>query len=148
MTPKRLSKKSPLAEKWVVNASPVIALARIGQVELLTQLPARAVTPRAVADELLQAPEGDPARRAVESSLFRIVKTPTPPPELLAWDLGKGETSVLTYALANAEWVVVLDDAAALLQACRPTAGRAPLPKIWPKRPSNAVKSHQSETRC
>jgi predicted nucleic acid-binding protein len=61
MTPKKLSKKSPVAEKWVVNA----------------------------------------------------VKTPTPPPELLARDLGKGETSVLTYALANAEWVVVLDDAAA-----------------------------------
>jgi predicted nucleic acid-binding protein len=113
MAPKRSSKKSPVAEKWVVNASPVIALARIGQVGLLTQLPAQAVIPRAVADELLQAPQDDAARCAVESNLFRVVRTPIPPPELLARDLGKGETSVLAYALANAGWVVVIDDAAA-----------------------------------
>jgi hypothetical protein len=55
--------KPPVAERWVVNASPVIALARIGQVELLTALPKQAVIPRAVADELMHASEDDPARR-------------------------------------------------------------------------------------
>jgi predicted nucleic acid-binding protein len=34
-------------------------------------------------------------------------------PELLAWDLGAGETAVLAYALARPGWVPVVDDAAA-----------------------------------
>ncbi len=111
--PKKSSTKSPIAEKWVINASPIIALSRVGQMELLTRLPEVAIIPRLVADELLHGPEGDLARQAVESGLFRIVKAPTAPPELLAWDLGGGETSVLAYALANPGWVVVLDDGAA-----------------------------------
>jgi len=109
----KLSPKSPNAERWVVNASPVIALARVGQVELLTRLPRRVAIPQAVADELRQAPEGDAARNAVEGGLFKIVKTPAPPSTILAWDLGRGETAVLAYALAHPVWVAVLDDGAA-----------------------------------
>lgn len=107
------SPKSPVAEKWVINASPVIALARVGQVELLTRLPRQAVIPQAVALELLHAPASDPARQAVERGMFKIIAPSPPPPDILAWDLGKGETAVLSYALANPGWVVVLDDGAA-----------------------------------
>jgi predicted nucleic acid-binding protein len=32
---------------------------------------------------------------------------------LLAWDLGRGETAVMAYALANPGWTAVLDDNAA-----------------------------------
>ena len=88
------SKKSLVAERWVINASPVIALARVGQVELLVKLPKQAVIPRSVADELLRAPEDDLARRAIESSIFKIVETRAPPAQILAWDLGQGETAV------------------------------------------------------
>lgn len=107
------SQKSAVAEKWVINASPIIALARVGQVELLLHLPQQSILPQAVKEELLHAPEGDPARRAVESGLFEIVEIVSPPPEILAWDLGKGETAVLSYALSNPDWVAVLDDNAA-----------------------------------
>ncbi len=107
------SRKAHLAEKWVLNASPVIALARVGQVELLRRLPERVAIPQAVARELRNAPEDDPARRMVESELFKIVKAPTPPAEILAWDLGSGETDVLTYALAHPGWISILDDGAA-----------------------------------
>ncbi len=103
-------RKSPVAERWVVNASPIIALARVGQVELLSRLPARAVVPQAVADELSQAQESDPARQAIESGPFRVVQTPAPQNELLAWDLGAGETAVLSYALAHPKWTAILDD--------------------------------------
>jgi predicted nucleic acid-binding protein len=105
--------KSLIAEKWVINASPVIALARVGQVALLARLPKQAVIPRAVVDELFQAPEDDPARRAVESGVFKIIETPAPPPQILAWDLGPGETAVLSYTLAHPKWIAVLDDGAA-----------------------------------
>jgi predicted nucleic acid-binding protein len=113
MTPTKSSKKSPISENWVLNASPIIALARIGQLQLLKLLPERTVVPRAVADELLEASEDDLARRAIEIGMFRIVRNPTASPEILAWDLGKGETSVLSYAYANPVWVAILDDATA-----------------------------------
>jgi predicted nucleic acid-binding protein len=107
------SPKSPIAENWVVNSSPVIALGRVGQVELITRLPQKAIIPQAVKEELLNAPKGDPARAAVEGGLFEIIETPPPPSEISAWDLGKGETAVLTYALSNPDWVAILDDGAA-----------------------------------
>ena len=107
------SQKSLIAEYWVVNSSPVIALGRVGQVELITRLPQKAIIPQAVKEELLNAPKGDPARTAVESGLFEIIETPPPPPEILAWDLGKGETAVLSYALSAPDWVAILDDDAA-----------------------------------
>lgn len=107
------SPKLPIAEQWVINASPVIALARVGQVELLTRLPQQAVIPSAVVEELMRASEDDPARRAVESGMFKIVETPAPPSEILAWDLGHGETAVLSYALANNQWIAILDDGSA-----------------------------------
>lgn len=34
-------------------------------------------------------------------------------PEILAWDLGKGETAVLSYALTNPGWTAIIDDRAA-----------------------------------
>ena len=80
----RSSKKSLVAEKWVINASPLIALSRAGQVELLVRLPKQAVIPRSVAEELLRAPEDEPARRAIEGGIFKIVETPAPPSQILA----------------------------------------------------------------
>lgn len=46
-----------------------------------------------------------------------------PTPELAAWDLGAGETAVLSYALANPGWVAILDDGAA--RKCAVTFGIA-----------------------
>ena len=107
------SRTQPITEKWVINASPVIALARVGQVELLKRLPERVVIPQAVARELRAAPEVDPARRMVESDLFKIIRVSPVSAEILAWDLGSGETEVLAYALAHPGWVAILDDGAA-----------------------------------
>jgi predicted nucleic acid-binding protein len=112
MTPTKSSPKLK-SEKWVVNASPVIALSRIGQAELLIQLPDQIILPQAVAEEISAGPENDPARQAVEDGLFEIVETPSPPSEVLAWDLGKGETAVLSFTLSNPDWTAILDDGAA-----------------------------------
>ena len=109
----RSSQKLPIAEKWVLNASPVISLARIGQVDLLTRLPQQTALPQAVAEEILVAPDNDPARLAVESGIFEIVHPSAIPDRILAWDLGKGESAVLTYALANPGYIAILDDGAA-----------------------------------
>ena len=102
-----------MAEWWTLNASPVIVLARVGYEHLLLELPDRVVIPQAVAFEIEAGPEGDAARRVLASGRFTVSDTPSPPLEVVAWDLGRGETSVLAHAIANPGWTVILDDAAA-----------------------------------
>lgn len=110
-----------MPEQWVVNASPLIVLGKVGQLDLLTKLPQRIVVPAAVVTEVLAGPEGDAARLVVQTKMFSKVNTPTIVPELAAWDLGAGETSVLAYALAHPGWVAILDDGAA--RKCAKTFG-------------------------
>ena len=102
-----------MSERWILNASPTIIMAKIGKLDLLTSLPDEVVLPEAVAKEILVGPEGDAARLAVETNTFRLIETPEPSPELAAWDLGAGETAVISYALEHPDWTAILDDGAA-----------------------------------
>ena len=101
-----------MTERWVLNASPLIVLARVGQEHLFHTLADEVVVPRAVAVEIEAGPVDDPARQVIASGYFAIVDA-APVPEILAWDLGAGETAVLSYALREPGWTVILDDAAA-----------------------------------
>jgi predicted nucleic acid-binding protein len=102
-----------MSEQWVVNASPLILLARIGREDLLRTLPKQVALPQAVAIEINAGLPDDPARRVLARGEFQIVDTPTPAAELLAWDLGAGETAVLSLAASESGWTAILDDAAA-----------------------------------
>lgn len=102
-----------MPEQWVVNASPLILLARVGREDLLRDLPDRVVVPWAVAAEINAGPEDDPARHALARGQFQIVDTPAPLTEILTWDLGAGETAVLSLAASEPNWTAILDDAAA-----------------------------------
>lgn len=102
-----------MSEQWVVNASPLILLARIGRADLLRLLPKRVVIPRAVALEINAGLPDDPARHVLVQGEFQIVDTPSPAAEILAWDLGAGETAVLSLAASESGWTAILDDAAA-----------------------------------
>ena len=54
--------------------------------------------------------------------MFTKVNTPgNLTPELAAWDLGAGETSVLAYSIAHPGWIALLDDGAA--RKCAKTFG-------------------------
>ena len=99
-----------MPEHWVLNASPLIVLARVGLEDLPAALATQVVVPRSVTEEIEAGPLLDPARRAVASGRFTVVDTPAPPRELLAWDLGYGETAVLSWAIARAGWTAILDD--------------------------------------
>ncbi len=101
-----------MSERWVLNASPIIALARVGQEHLFDALADQVAVPRSVVGEIQAGPTGDPGRQAVGSGRFTVVEA-TPVPEVVAWDLGIGETAVLSYALEESGWTVILDDAAA-----------------------------------
>jgi len=101
-----------VTERWVLNASPLTVLARVGQEHLLRELAGDVVVPRAVVEEIEAGPVDDRARQAIAEGHFAIVDA-VPVPEILAWDLGDGETAVLSYALEEPGWTVILDDAAA-----------------------------------
>lgn len=103
-----------MAERWIINASPLIVLAKVGQTQLLMTLADEVIVPDAVAAEINDGPAGDPARQFLPpAGGMPVVQTPIAPPALLAWDLGRGETAVMAYALANPGWTAVLDDNAA-----------------------------------
>lgn len=99
-----------MAERWVLNASPLIVLSRVGLEGLLLSLAEQVIVPRPVVEEIQAGPILDPARQRLSAACFTIVDPPPPPAELLAWDLGYGETAVLSWAIANQGWTAVLDD--------------------------------------
>jgi hypothetical protein len=81
-----------VAELGVLNASPLIVLAHIGQEHLFQALADEIVIPRAAAEEIEAGPAGDPARQAIGGGQFLVVDA-VPSPEILAWVLGMGETA-------------------------------------------------------
>lgn len=107
------SQKSLIIERWVINASPVIALARVGQVDLLLRLPTSVVIPQEVAEELTRALRAIPLAVLSKAVCFPSSQRLPLPQHCLHGDLGAGETAVLAYAMAHAGWVAVLDDSMA-----------------------------------
>lgn len=101
-----------MSERWVLNASPLIVLAKIGQQHLFTQLATEVVVPWAVVAEINAGPVNDAARPWLAASPLPTIPAPTDP-DILAWDLGSGESAVLSYAYRNQGWTAVLDDRAA-----------------------------------
>lgn len=98
-----------MTERWVVDSSPLIALGKIGRLDLLTTLAAQVVVPEAVADEVQRF--ADPAGTFLASTPF-AVEAVDPHPLVIPWGLGPGETAVLSLA-RRSESVAVLDDQAA-----------------------------------
>lgn len=106
-----------MGEPWVVNASPVITLAKAGYLHLFDQLAHEVLLPTPVISEILAGPPADPARKAVESGWGHPV-APGPIPDLiLEWGLGAGESSVL--ALALGEHAGLIESAASVMRALR-----------------------------
>jgi predicted nucleic acid-binding protein len=98
----------------VLNASPLIVLARAGYLDLVPKLVSSVVVPRAVVTEVTAGPVEDPAARFLAQPSWLSVIDLTPPLSPLAiWRLGQGESEVLEYARRNPGTTVVLDDKAA-----------------------------------
>jgi predicted nucleic acid-binding protein len=94
---------------WVINASPLISLARIGRLDLLEAPEHVLRVPEAVVKEVLAGPPSDPARQALEGGFGG---PPTSAPidlRVVEWGLGAGETAVLSQAMSIGA-TAVLDD--------------------------------------
>jgi predicted nucleic acid-binding protein len=98
----------------VINASPVIVLAKTGFLDLLRILGDPVLVPTAVVDEIQQAGQNDPAVKALgQASWIRVVDPGMAPGILQSFGLDPGEEAVLTWALANPVAEALLDDQAA-----------------------------------
>lgn len=97
----------------VIDSSPLILLARVDALSLLKLLGSRILVPTAVAREVREK-ASDPATKAlVVEPWLEVVKIPEPEPEILAWEMGAGETEVLTWAHSYSGTLAILDDAEA-----------------------------------
>jgi predicted nucleic acid-binding protein len=110
-----------VSDIWVVNASPIIALAKVGRLYLLHDLCSELLVPEAVVAEICAGPPSDPARQAVEHGWGARVAVDRIAPDLLEWGLGTGETAVLAVVMERKPATAVLDDAAA--RTCARTLG-------------------------
>ncbi len=95
----------------VCNASPLIAMAKAGLLELLPILFYPFYVPRAVLEEIKAGPSDDPIRLQIDSLSWVqqvIIKPPLSP--LATWQLGAGESEVIEFARTNNGVSAVLDD--------------------------------------
>jgi len=89
----------------------LIFLAGADLLEFLKLLGGRILVPAPVADEVFQRGDSDHTAMALKRTpwLERVMPSPVPP-EIERWDLGPGESAVLSWALAHPGTEAVLDD--------------------------------------
>lgn len=111
-----------MAKTWVVNSSPTILLGKIQQLDLFSLLNVRLIVPQAVADEIAEGPSQDPARLWLAKLGRGYIRPNMTIPNIVAnWDLGAGETQMISWCLANPGCEAILDDGAA--RSCAQTIG-------------------------
>ncbi len=97
--------------RFIVDASPLIVLAKVGRLDLLERLADEYLIPARVAEEVLRGPDSDPARAFLTSAMPTVAEVVSEP-TVLEWGLGLGETAVISAAL-QLQSIAVIDDRAA-----------------------------------
>ena len=96
---------------WVVNASPIILLGKVGQIDLLQHLGTPVVIPQEAVDEIQRGGPTDPSVQALaKANWLQTVTTGPIPPSIASFQLGDGESAVLAHAQANPGSGVIVDD--------------------------------------
>jgi predicted nucleic acid-binding protein len=109
-------------EKVVANASPLIILFKGGLADLLPKLFSEIAVPDGVWEEIIAGGPTDSAVSALpETAWLHRAKTNAVAPEILIWNLGVGESQVLSLAFADRSYVAMIDDRAA--RNCARTMG-------------------------
>ncbi len=115
-----------MSEIWVVDAAPVILLAKAGHLSLLSKLADEILIPMPVVREIRKGPHDDPARMQVEAGFgTRVPVTYTPASVRALGVLGQGEKAVLSLAYKRGDCRVLIDD-----KKGRDGAERLGIPKI------------------
>lgn len=95
----------------VVDASPLIVLAKAGMLSLLRLAGDPVFVPQVVIQEVQQAGSNDPALQALTATSWLVSVDPGPvSPILSRYQLDAGEASVLTWALSHPGTEVIVDE--------------------------------------
>ena len=95
----------------VCDASPLIALAKAGLLDLLPRLFDPVCLPAAVEMEIARGPASDPMRgRLPITPWLHRVRLDPPLSPLAGWQLGAGEAEVIEFARLHADDAGILDD--------------------------------------
>lgn len=101
-----------LINRVIINSSPLIVLLKSQQAELIPQLFTDILVPSGVFEEITTKDDIASSQLATISWIQRL-EVNTVEPNVAAWDLGKGESQVLSLALINPGFAAVVDDRAA-----------------------------------
>ncbi len=102
------------SDKLVVNASPIISLAKIGCADFLSGLFEQLVIPEGVFEEINAHKEHDPAIEWLKAQDYQAkLRRIEVPAIIFEWNLGKGESQVIAFAFQNKDFAAAIDDKAA-----------------------------------
>lgn len=109
-------------KRVVVNASPLICLFKSGLQDLLPNLFLNITVPEAVLKEVKAPGKSDfPAEQLSQQQWLKIAVDIPLDLRVAAWNLGRGESEVISFALQNPSCRAVLDDREA--RRCAETLG-------------------------
>ena len=98
-------------KRWVMNASPVILLAKAQVIQFVPQVCGQLVIPEGTVEEVHRGDMSDEGRAWLAGAGAKFVKPSAPVPDSVAgFALGLGETQVLAWIAAHSDFEGVLDD--------------------------------------
>lgn len=101
------------AIKPAINTSPLIFLTKGGFLDLLQIISHEIIVPQAVSSEIQAYGETDITANALANTSWLVVtEIPSVPAIIQSWDLGAGESAVLTWGYLNRGTEVIIDDLA------------------------------------
>lgn len=97
---------------WVINASPLILMGKLDQLDLILQLAPQLIVPAAVIQEISAGANDTVTRKTINWAASFVVLDRVVPESIQSWDIGAGESQVLSHCLST-EHMAILDDGAA-----------------------------------
>jgi predicted nucleic acid-binding protein len=106
----------------VINASPLIILFKARMEDLIPKLFHNIYVPQAVISEVADVDyEDEPVSGIIDAGWAKQAFIDFIPTDISSWDLGAGESEVLTFAFKNPGFHAIIDDKAA--RRCAKTIG-------------------------
>ena len=111
---------SDVADRWVINASPIILLAKAEVIQFLPLLCNELVVPAGVVDEVHNVRISDAGRAWLEGAGKGFVRpSPLIHAVMAKWRGGTGEAEVISWAVVDPRFTAILDDHRARTLATR-----------------------------
>lgn len=99
-----------MTDAWVLNASPLILYARVNGLGIIEQLAPGIIVPLSVLKEVKAGMHKDSTAKDGVNWASRFEQSDIPvPPMVERWDLGAGESQVISFCILGRRWAV-LDD--------------------------------------